>query len=140
MRPFFHVSLHLPIHPIIRRILYFYNICPTRFVSNAWRSLVCTVVLWQAHKFSLSLNEIKSLFTLYKNPKPNSKWLYFKVRSKKTLLRGYPSNVKGWKKKFFFILKDDWEFSPGIFRDAGVLRVPRSWGTTGQSSFVKSFF
>ena len=25
----FHVSLRLPLHPIIRRILYFYNIFPT---------------------------------------------------------------------------------------------------------------
>ena len=27
--------------------------------------------------------------------------------------RGYPSNVKGWKKKFFFIFGDDWEFARG---------------------------
>ncbi|PSS08040.1 MAP/microtubule affinity-regulating kinase [Actinidia chinensis var. chinensis] len=86
----FHAGLRLPIHPIIRRILYFYNICPSQLVLNAWKSL---------------------------------------VRSKKTLLGGYHSNVKGWKKKFFFISGDDWEFSPGLSRDTSVPRVLRSWGT-----------
>ncbi|GFZ10862.1 peptidoglycan-binding LysM domain-containing protein [Actinidia rufa] len=36
---------------------------------------------------------------------------------------GVPRNVKGWKKKFFFILGDEWEFSLRIFRDVGVPRV-----------------
>ena len=36
----FHVGLRLPMHPIIRRILYYYNICPAQLVPNAWRSLV----------------------------------------------------------------------------------------------------
>ena len=30
----FHASLRLPMHPIIRRILYFYNIYPAQLVSN----------------------------------------------------------------------------------------------------------
>ncbi|GFS32283.1 hypothetical protein Acr_00g0021730 [Actinidia rufa] len=95
----FHASLRLPLHPIIRRILYFYNICPTQLVPYEWRSLVRAMVL------------------------------YFKARSKKTLLRGYSNNVKGWKKKFFFILGDDWEFSMRISRGTGVPRVLRLWGT-----------
>ncbi|GFY87602.1 hypothetical protein Acr_05g0012410 [Actinidia rufa] len=51
-------------------------------------------------------------------PKPDSSWLYFKVRSGKSLLRGYSSNVKGWKKKIFFISGDDWEFPSGTSRQA----------------------
>ncbi|GFS34998.1 hypothetical protein Acr_00g0037230 [Actinidia rufa] len=43
----FHAGLHLPIYPIIRRILYIYNICPTQLVPNAWRILVYTIVLWR---------------------------------------------------------------------------------------------
>ncbi|GFS34946.1 hypothetical protein Acr_00g0036920 [Actinidia rufa] len=35
-------------------------------------------------------------------------WLYFKAKNKKVLLGGYPSNVKGWKSKFFFVSGDDW--------------------------------
>ena len=50
---------------------------------------------------------------MFKNPKPGSGWLYFKVRSGRTVIGGYLSNVKGWKRKFF-ILRDNWEFSPSI--------------------------
>ena len=32
----FHAGLHLPIHPIIRRILYFYKIYPAQLIPNAW--------------------------------------------------------------------------------------------------------
>ncbi|GFS46238.1 hypothetical protein Acr_00g0100970 [Actinidia rufa] len=39
----------------------------------------------------LSFNEFRSLFTLYKNPKPDFGWLYFKARSKKILLGGIPT-------------------------------------------------
>ena len=76
---------------------------------------------------------------MYKNPKPNFGWLYFKSRSAKTLLGRYPSYVKGWKKKFFFISGEDWEFTSRISREKRVLRVLRSWGTPGQFPHTKSF-
>ncbi|GFZ19674.1 hypothetical protein Acr_28g0003790 [Actinidia rufa] len=41
-----------------------------------------------------------NLFNLNKNPKPDQGWLYFKAKLKKILLGGYPSDVKGWKKRF----------------------------------------
>ena len=61
--------------------------------------------------------------------------------SVKTLLEGYPSNIKGWKKNFFFISGDvdDWEFSLGISKENGVPRVLRSRGVLGLSSPAKSF-
>ena len=58
--------------------------------------------VWQYYKSSLSLNEFRHLFSLFKNLKPDSGWLFFKARPGKTIIKRYPSNVKGWKKKFFF--------------------------------------
>ena len=69
------------------------------------------------------------LYSLFKNPKPNSGWLYFKVMSGVTVTKGYPNNVKGWKRKVFFISRDSWEFFPSISQDEGVPLVPRSWNT-----------
>ncbi|GFY89060.1 hypothetical protein Acr_06g0010000 [Actinidia rufa] len=69
---------------------------------------------------------IRNLFSLNSNPKPDQGWLYFKARNKKVLLGGYPSNVKEWKSKFFFVSGDEWEIPEGTSRE-GAPRVPRTW-------------
>ncbi|GFZ14616.1 hypothetical protein Acr_24g0008060 [Actinidia rufa] len=92
----FPVGLRFSLHPTIRLILQFYNICPTQLVPNAWRSIICSMEMWRA-------------------------------RNKKTLLGGYPSNVKGWKSKFFFVSGDEWELPKGSPLE-GAPRVPRAWG------------
>ncbi|GFZ03460.1 hypothetical protein Acr_16g0000840 [Actinidia rufa] len=113
---------------LLEMILHFYNIFPAQLVPNAWHSVVCAVVLWQYHKVTLSLTEFRNLFGLYKNPKPDFGWLYFKMRPKRTLFGQYPSNVKGWKRKFFFVSGDNWEFPKGLSREVGAPRISRSWG------------
>ncbi|GFS29832.1 hypothetical protein Acr_00g0008710 [Actinidia rufa] len=85
--------------------------------ANAWRSIACSMALWWVFKYTLSLSEFRNLFSLNSNPKPDQGWLYFKVWSKKTLLGGYPNNVKGWKSKFFFVTGDEWEFSKDATRE-----------------------
>ncbi|GFZ15597.1 hypothetical protein Acr_25g0000060 [Actinidia rufa] len=65
--------------------------------------------------------------SLNSNPKPDQDWLYFKARNKKVLLGGYPSNVKGWKSKFFFVSGDEWEIPEGTSRK-GAPKVSRTWG------------
>ncbi|GFY95594.1 hypothetical protein Acr_10g0009790 [Actinidia rufa] len=136
----FPAGLCFLIHLTIRLILQFYNIFPAQLVPNAWRSIACGLSLWRAHKYAMSLSEFRNLFSLNNNPKLDHGWLYFKARYKKTLLGGYPNNVKGWKKKFFFASREEWEFSEGSSREYGVLRVPKSWGIPGQSLFVKISF
>ncbi|GFZ00595.1 hypothetical protein Acr_14g0002300 [Actinidia rufa] len=78
-------------------------------------------------RYSISLSEFRNLFSLNSNPKPDQGWLYFKARNKKVLLGGYPSNVKGWKSKFFFVSGNEWEIPEGTSRK-GAARVPRTWG------------
>ena len=41
----FHVDLQFSIHPKIKMILQFYNICPTQLIPNAWQSVICAIVL-----------------------------------------------------------------------------------------------
>ncbi|GFY93632.1 hypothetical protein Acr_09g0000780 [Actinidia rufa] len=67
------------------------------------------------------------------SPLPDSGWYYFKARPEKNLLRGSPSNVKGWKTRFFFASGDEWELAPGTDASESLLRVSRSWGTPGKS-------
>ena len=89
--------------------------------------MVCAFVLWQFKKFSISLCEFRHLFALFNNPRLNLGWIYFKARPRHILIGGYPSKVKGWKQKFFFILRDDWEFVHGLSRELRVPRFPRLW-------------
>ncbi|GFY91687.1 hypothetical protein Acr_08g0000830 [Actinidia rufa] len=57
----FHAGLQLLIHPSIRMILHFYNICLAQLVPNTWRSVVCALVLWRYHKVALSLIEFRNV-------------------------------------------------------------------------------
>ena len=84
----------------------------------------------------MTLSEFRNLFTLNNNPKSDQGWLYFKARYKKTLLGGYPNNVKGWKSKFFFVSGTNWELLEGSSLEGGIPRVPTSWGIPGQSQFL----
>ena len=68
----FPASLRLPIHPTIKRILNFYNICPAQLSPNTWRCVVCVLVIWHFFRCHLSLSEFKCLYTLFKSPKPDS--------------------------------------------------------------------
>ncbi|GFY81009.1 hypothetical protein Acr_01g0008180 [Actinidia rufa] len=123
----FPAGLRFPLHSTIRLILQFYNIFPAQLVPNAWRSIACSMAMWQVFKYTLSLFEFRNLFSLNSNPKPDQGWLYFKARNKKAMLGGYPSNVKWWKSKFFFVSGDEWEIPEGTSCE-GAPRVPRIWG------------
>ncbi|GFZ18333.1 hypothetical protein Acr_27g0000720 [Actinidia rufa] len=123
----FPTGLRFPLHNTNRLILQFYNICPAQLVPNAWKSIACSMALWRVYRYSISLSEFRNLFSLNSNPKPDQGWLYFKARNKKVLLGGYPSNVKGWKSKFFFVSGDEWEIPEEKSRK-GAARVPRTWG------------
>ncbi|GFS34707.1 hypothetical protein Acr_00g0035480 [Actinidia rufa] len=110
----FQAGLRLPIHPTIREILVHYKICPAQLSPNAWRSVICSLVIWRHFKRHMSCDEFRCLYSL--SPLPDSGWFYFKARPDKNLLRGSPSNVKGWKTRFFFASGDEWEFPSGTAR------------------------
>ncbi|GFY84704.1 hypothetical protein Acr_03g0014780 [Actinidia rufa] len=105
----FLAGLRFPIHPTIRDILIHYQICPAQLSPNAWRSVICSLVIWRIFKRHLSCGEFRCLYSL--SPLPDSGWYYFKARPEKNLLRGSPSNVKGWKTRFFFASGDEWELA-----------------------------
>lgn len=132
----FHAGLRFPMHPFIRRMLNFYGICSAQLSPNAWRNIISVLVIWRFSRHHLSLNEFRCLYTLLKGPGLESGWLFFKARPGRSILKGAPSNVKGWKTRFFFVSGDDWEFCPTIPREDGAVRAPRSWGALGEITFL----
>ncbi|GFZ04576.1 hypothetical protein Acr_17g0001480 [Actinidia rufa] len=135
----FLAGLRLPLHPTIRKILIHYKICPAQLSPNAWQSVICSLVIWRHFKRHMSCDEFRCLYSL--SPLPDSGWYYFKARPEKNLLRGSPSNVKGWKTRFFFASGDEWEFPSGTTTSDSTPRVPRSWGipVLGSRTFNKHF-
>ncbi|GFY95616.1 hypothetical protein Acr_10g0010010 [Actinidia rufa] len=77
-------------------------------------------------KRHMSCEEFRCLYSL--SSLPDSGWYYFKARPDMNLLRESPSNVKGWKKRFFFASGDEWEFFLSMPPGERSPRVPRSWG------------
>ncbi|GFY94117.1 hypothetical protein Acr_09g0005630 [Actinidia rufa] len=110
----FQAGLRLPIHSTIRRILYYYNIYLAQLVPNAWRSVVCTVVLWQFHKFALSLIELRNLFGLFNNLKPDPGWVYYKARPKEDLARGVPQQCQRVEEQILLHLRGQLGVSPRV--------------------------
>ncbi|GFZ02251.1 hypothetical protein Acr_15g0008590 [Actinidia rufa] len=104
----FQADLSLSIHPTIRRILAYYNICPAQ-LSNAWQSIYP----------ASPIHPIDAM-----------------ARPKKTLLGGGTLAMsKGGRIKFFFISGDNWEFAHRQSRELVVSRVPTSWRTLMCSTF-----
>ncbi|GFY80791.1 hypothetical protein Acr_01g0006000 [Actinidia rufa] len=64
-------------------------------------------------------------------------WYYFKARPEKNLFRGSPSNVKGWKTRFF-LPRGRVGVPFGVVASDTTTRVPRSWEC--QVSFFSLFF
>ncbi|GFZ21447.1 hypothetical protein Acr_29g0006090 [Actinidia rufa] len=60
----FLAGLRLPIHPTIRKILIHYKICPAQLSPNAWRSVICSLVIWRHFKRHMSCDEFRCLYSL----------------------------------------------------------------------------
>ncbi|GFS36288.1 hypothetical protein Acr_00g0045150 [Actinidia rufa] len=96
---------------------------------RSWLRTILSIRLGEVAFYEAAfLAELRCVNTLLKNPKPDSGWLYFKARPSKNVFKGSPSNVKGWKSRFFFVSGDDWEILLNITSNE-VPRVPRVWGT-----------
>ncbi|GFY82288.1 hypothetical protein Acr_02g0005280 [Actinidia rufa] len=100
----FLAGLRFPIHPTIRDILIHYQICPAQLSPNAWRSVICSLVIWRIFKRHLSCGEFRIL-----------------------------EQRKGVEDEVLFASGDEWELAPGMDASESLLRVPRSWGTPGKS-------
>ncbi|GFS37382.1 hypothetical protein Acr_00g0051660 [Actinidia rufa] len=105
----FHAGLHLPIHPTIRRVLQFY-ICPSN--SSLMRGEISSA-LWQYHKFRPLPQRIQKPVQLFQKSEARLWMAVLQGETEEDHVQGIPSNVKGWKKNFFVISGDDWEFFPG---------------------------
>ncbi|GFS40413.1 hypothetical protein Acr_00g0068400 [Actinidia rufa] len=85
----FLAGLRLPLHPTIREILIHYKICPAQLSPNAWRSVICSLVVWHHFKRHMSCDEFRCLYSL--SPLL-IRVVLLQARPEKNLFRGSPSN------------------------------------------------
>ncbi|GFZ06495.1 hypothetical protein Acr_18g0006650 [Actinidia rufa] len=104
----FLASLRFPIHPTIRDILIHYQICPAQLSPNAWRSVICSLVIWRIFKRHLSV--------------ANSE-----------LAPRIPEQRKGVEDEVLFASRDEWELAPARLPARVYYEFPDLWGTPGKS-------
>ncbi|GFZ05116.1 hypothetical protein Acr_17g0006880 [Actinidia rufa] len=69
---------------------------------NAWRSVICSLVIWRHFKRHISCDEFRCLYSL--SPLPDSGWYYFKARPEKKLVPRIPEQRKGVEDEVLFCL------------------------------------
>ncbi|GFZ12654.1 hypothetical protein Acr_23g0010390 [Actinidia rufa] len=118
----FLAGLRLPLRPAIREILIHYKICPAQLSPNAWRSVICSLVIWRHFKRHMSCDEFRCLYSL--SPLPDSGVVLLQGEAREELVPRIAEQRER--------VEDEWEFLPGTAA-SNTLRVTRSWGTPGKS-------
>ncbi|KAL2476176.1 Uncharacterized protein Adt_36912 [Abeliophyllum distichum] len=104
-------GMHLPLHPMLRRILRAYALAPTQVSPNGWSQMVGGMYLWFRHSFGMEmpLHVFQTVYQPRKLPRKKGKeeeagWYYFcPWGSHKPLVTGCPSSIKQWKESWFWV-------------------------------------
>lgn len=116
-------GLRFPFHEFIPRLLADVQISPCQLPPNAWRIILCFMVLCLRNKLPLSVALFRKIFQFYNSPPKHPGWVYIKLRAHVPPLfngKSAPDNNTGWRELFAYL---EW--------DGG------DWGTLFRSSFAR---
>ena len=92
-------------------MLRFYNVVPTQLTPNSIRMVLAFAVLCFLYEVRPRVSLFRAFFVLRRNPQAEG-WWCFGPRPKRTLFKGFPSSIHGWREKFFFLgTHSGWGFS-----------------------------
>ncbi|KAK1382001.1 hypothetical protein POM88_019736 [Heracleum sosnowskyi] len=116
-------GVQFPFHPFIPQLLADVGINPYQLPPNAWRLIMCFIVLCLKNKFPLSVALFRKIFQ-FKNSSSNTLgWVYISHRSSTPPIfhpKSIPDNNPKWKSEFMYLVWDGGD-----------------WGTLFQSSFSR---
>ncbi|KAK1352208.1 hypothetical protein POM88_053472 [Heracleum sosnowskyi] len=116
-------GVRFPFHPFIPQLLADVGINPCQLPPNAWRLIMCFIVLCLKNKFPLSVALFRKIFQ-FKNSSSNTLgWVYISHRSSTPPIfhpKSIPDNNPKWKDEFMYLMWDEGD-----------------WGTLFQSSFSR---
>ena len=102
----FKAGLRLPLHPLIRQILRFYDISLAQIVPNGIRNIMGFMSLLKQHNREPSLLYFRRFFRIQK-ARGSSEWYTFMSTYKSKVLGGLPDSNKSWK-DLWFIVEAPW--------------------------------
>ena len=98
----FENGLRFPLHPVIKNVLYHFNVCPSQLSPNFLGVLVGLVVVFRDK--GLGVPSIALLLDFFSVKKASKGFLYISKRSSASLIiSDLPSSHKHWKERYFFI-------------------------------------
>jgi hypothetical protein len=116
-------GLRFPFHDFIPQLLADVQINPCQLPPNAWRIILCFMVLCLQKDLPLSVSVFRRIFQFYNSPATQAGWVYIKLRPKVPPLfngKSFPENNTGWKSEFLYL---EWEGG--------------DWGTLFRRSFSR---
>ena len=115
MMCFFEVAfdngLRFPLHPFIKRVLQYFNVCPSQLSPNFWDILIGLLVFFRDKGFGVS--SIALFLDLFSVKEAVEGFLYLSKRASAPLIISeLPSSHRLWKKRYFFVSGRGWEYDP----------------------------
>ncbi|KAK1364099.1 hypothetical protein POM88_039660 [Heracleum sosnowskyi] len=116
-------GLRFPFHEFIPRLLADVGINPCQLPPNAWRIIMCFIVLCLKNKFPLSVALFRRIFQFKNSSAITLGWIYINHRPSTPPIfhpKSIPDNNPKWKEEFMYLI---WEGG--------------DWGTLFRSSFSR---
>ena len=104
-------GLRFPLHPFIKGVLQYFNVCPSQLSLNCWGILVGLLVLFSDR--GLGVPSIALFLDLFSVKESADGFLYFSRSSGAPLvIFNLPSSHRLWKELYFFVSGRNWEYDP----------------------------
>ena len=119
-------GLCFPLHPFIKRVLQYFNVCPSQLSPNFWGILIGLLVFFRDK--GLGVLSIAMFLDLFSVKEAAEGFLYLSKRASAPLIiSDLPSSHKFWKERYFFVSGRSWEYYP--FDKEDTLGVSAVWTT-----------
>ena len=100
-----------PLHPLIKRVLQHFKICPSQLLPNLWGILIGLLVVFRGK--GLCVPSIALFLDLFSVKEAAEGFLYLSKRSSAPLIiLDLPSSHKIWMERYFFVSGRSWEYDP----------------------------
>ena len=119
-------GLRFPLHPFMKGVLQYFNVCPSQLAPNGWGILVGLLAFFRDR--GLGVPNVALLLYLFSPKETTEGFLYFSRRPRAPLvISDLPSSHRSWKGRYFFVSGRNWEYDPSDKDDT--LGVPVTWTT-----------